>query len=208
MTNNAWLAEAAAYLADDQVALVLATGSTGTAAWRDGWSDLDLLAVRDTAPAAWLRSVPETLRAPQGIKVAVSVFTTSDIDALRVPPRVVVSLRRAAQGTGVLYQRPGYLLPVPAQADADRTSRRELGLILMTTRRLLADADTNVRALHKHLVLLAKIILRADGLDADEAEDVLAAFSGLYPAARRAAHLPVDPHPRVSLYRRGYDGHP
>lgn len=26
--------------------------------------------------------------------------------------------------------------------------------------------------------------------------------------ARRTAHLPVDPHPRVSLYRRGYDGHP
>jgi hypothetical protein len=183
VTNSAWLAEAAAHLLDDQVALVLATGSTGTAAWRDGWSDLDLLAVRDTAPAAWLRSAAGTLPAPERIKVAVSVFTTGDIDALRVPPRVVQSLRRAARGIGVLYQRPGYLLPVPAQADADRTSRGELGLVLMTTRRLLADADTNVRALYKHLVLLAKIVLRADGHDFDDAEDALTAFSTLHPAA-------------------------
>src|SRR5215831_11774266 len=102
-------------------------------------SDLDLLAVRDTASAAWLRSVPGTLPAPEGINVAVSVFTTGDIDALRVPPRVIQSLGRAAGGTGVLYQRPGYLLPVPAHADADRTSRGELGLVLMTTRRLLAE---------------------------------------------------------------------
>jgi hypothetical protein len=181
-TNSAWLAEAAAHLADDQVALVVATGSTGTAAWRDGWSDLDLLAVRDTAPAVWLRSVPGTLRAPKRVKVAVSVFTTGDIEALCVPPRVVQALRRAAQGTGVLYQRPGYLLPVPAQADADRTSRSELGLVLMTTRRLLTDADTNVRALYKHLVLLAKIVLRADGHDFDDSEDALAAFCGLHPA--------------------------
>jgi hypothetical protein len=183
VTNSAWLAEAAAHLVDDQVAIVLATGSTGTAAWRDGWSDFDLLAIRDTAPAAWLRSVPGMLDALGKVKVAVSVFTTSDIEALCVPPRVVVSLRRAVQGTGVLYQRPGYLLPVPGQADTDRSSRGELGLVLMTTRRLLADADTNVRALYKHLVLLAKIVLRADGHDVDDAEDVLAAFTGLHPAA-------------------------
>ena len=183
VTNSAWLTEAGTHLVDDQVALVLATGSTGTALWRDGWSDLDLLAVRDTASAAWLRSVPGTLPAPEGINVAVSVFTTGDIDALRVPPRVIQSLGRAAGGTGVLYQRPGYLLPVPAHADADRTSRGELGLVLMTTRRLLADADTNVRALYKHLDLLAKIVLRADDHDFDDAENALAAFNGLHPAA-------------------------
>jgi hypothetical protein len=186
VTNGAWLAEATAHLLDDQVALVLATGSTGTAAWRGGWSDLDLLAVRDTAPAVWLRSVAGTLRGPERVKVAVSVFTTGDIDALRVPPRVVQSLRRAARGTGVLYQRPGYLMPAPAQADADRASRGELGLVLMTTRRLLADQDTNVRALYKHLALLAKIVLRADGRDFDDAEDALAAFGVLHPAAGSA----------------------
>lgn len=183
MTNSAWLREAAGHLIDDEVALVLATGSTGTAAWRDGWSDLDLMAVRDTAPASWLRSAVGTLSAHERTKIAVSVFTTGDIDALRVPPRVARSLQRAAQGIGLLYQRPGYLFPVPTQADTDRTSRGELGLVLMTTRRLLADADTDVRGLYKHLALLVKILLRADGRDFDDAEDALAAFSVFHPAA-------------------------
>jgi hypothetical protein len=83
----------------------------------------------------------------------------------------------------VLYQRPGYLPPAPSQADADRTSRGELGLVLMTTRRLLADPSASVRALYKHLVLLAKILLRADGTDIDGAEEALAAFASLHPAA-------------------------
>jgi hypothetical protein len=210
VTNGAWLAEATAHLIDDQVALVLATGSTGTSAWRDGWSDLDLLAVRDTAPTAWLRTATATLTFPERVKVAVSVFTTGDISAMRVPPRVVQSLRRAALGIGVLYQRPGYLLPVPDQADADRTSRGELGLVLMTTRRLLADSDTNVRALYKHLVLLAKIVLRADGHDFNDAEDVLAAFSRLHPAAGCAPPRldiligqPFDPVVRDQLVEAG-----
>jgi len=184
-THSAWLGQATDHLLDDQIALVLATGSTGTAGWRDGWSDLDLLVVRDTLPADWLRGTIGTLPAPDGVKVAVSPFTTADIDALRVPPRVVQSLRRAAQGIGVLCQRPGYLIPVPVSTHTDRTSRGELGLVLMTTRRLLADADANVRAMHKHFVLLAKILLRADGYDFDDTEDVLAALRDLHPAAGR-----------------------
>ena len=53
----------------------------------------------------------------------------------------------------------------------------------MTTRRLLADTDTNMRALYKHLALIARILLRADGTDFDYAEDALAAFCSLHPAA-------------------------
>lgn len=196
VSNRAWLEKAAAHLADEQVAAVLATGSTGTAAWRDNWSDLDLLVVRDTAPASWLRGTAGTLSSPGGVKVAVSVFTTGDIEMLRVPPRVVQSLRRAAGGAGVLYQRAGYLLPSPSQADADRASRGELGLVLMTTRRLLADPGTSVRALYKHLVLLAKILLRADGTDIDGAQEALAAFASLHPAAGGA------PPPLDSLIRQ------
>ncbi|MFD0202636.1 MULTISPECIES: hypothetical protein [Saccharothrix] len=183
VTQSAWLGQATDHLRDDQVALVLATGSTGTATWRDGWSDLDVLVVRDTAPATWLRNVAGTLAAPDGIKVGLSVFTTADIDALRMPPRVVQSLRRAAQGVGVLYRRAGYLLPVPVTAHGDRTSRGELGLVLMTTRRLIAADRPDVRAVHKHLVLLAKILLRADGHDFHDTDDVLTAFHELHPAA-------------------------
>jgi adenylylsulfate kinase-like enzyme len=182
-THGPWLRQAAARLTDEETALVLATGSTGTARWRAGWSDLDLLVVRDSAPLAWLRRAPGTLTGPDGIKTAVSVFTTADITALRVPPRVVQSLRHAASGTGTLYQRPGYLLPAPAHAHSDRASRGELGLVLMTTRRLLAAGPTDIRAVHKHLVLIAKIMLRADSRDLDDPDDVLAAFSARHPQA-------------------------
>ncbi|MGH3694153.1 MAG: hypothetical protein ACRDRX_09265 [Pseudonocardiaceae bacterium] len=183
VTQSEWLGQATDHVLDDQVALVLATGSTGTASWLDGCSDLDLLVVRDTAPAAWLRGVASTLPAPEDIKIGLSMFTTADIDALRVPPRVVQSLRRATQGVGVLYRRADYLLPVPVSAHGDRTSRGELGLVLMTTRRLLATEQPDVRAVHKHLVLLTKILLRADGHDFHDAADVLTAFRELHPAA-------------------------
>ncbi|MGH3864113.1 MAG: hypothetical protein ACRDSQ_31840 [Actinokineospora sp.] len=183
VTQSGWLGQATDHVLDEQTALVLATGSTGTASWRDGWSDLDLLVVRDTAPMVWLRGTVGTLSAPDGIKIGISVFTTADIDALRVPPRVVQSLRRAAEGVGVLYQRAGYLLPAPVGAHGDRTSRGELGLVLMTTRRLLVASPSDSRAVHKHLVLLAKILLRADGHDIHDADDVLAAFRELHPAA-------------------------
>lgn len=182
-TQRAWLGQATDHVLDNEVALVLATGSTGTANWRSGWSDLDLLVVRDTAPASWLREVVNTLPSPDGVKTAVSVFTTADLDALRVPPRVVQSLRRAGRGIGILYRRDGYRLPIPSTAHGDRTSRSELGLVLMTTRRLLADDSPDVRALHKHLVLLAKLLLRADGHDLSDAEQVLAAFNDIHPEA-------------------------
>jgi len=183
LTHTAWLGLAANHFVDGHVALVLATGSTGTAGWRNGWSDLDLLVVRDCLPLDWLRRAVRALPPPGGPKVAVSAFSTADLDALRVPPRVVQALRRASHGIGVLYQRPDYLIPAPLMQHADHTSRGELGLILMTTRRLLADTDTDVRALHKHLVLLAKILLRADGCDVNDAEDVIAAFRDRHPAA-------------------------
>lgn len=182
-----WLDEATDHMVDEKVALVLATGSTGTSRWRQGWSDLDLLVVRDTAPQTWLRSMVGSLPVPQGVKVGISVFTTGDIDALRVPPRALRSLRHAAEGTGVLYQRPGYVMPVPTKRLVDYMSRGELGLVLMTTRRLVAQSDDgqiDVRAVHKHLVLLAKILLRADGHDQlDDPEEVLAAFCERHPAA-------------------------
>jgi hypothetical protein len=172
-----WLEQATAQLVDDDVALVLSTGSTGTERWREGWSDLDLLVVRDTLPVRWLRTRVGSLAGPRDAKIGVSSFTTADIEALRVPPRVVQSLRQAAEGTGVLYRRAGYRIRIPTHADSDRASRGELGLVLMTTRRLLHAAQVDARALHKHAVLLCKILLRADGVDLSEPDAVFAAFA-------------------------------
>lgn len=178
-----WLRSARDHLVDDQAALLLATGTTGTRDWRPGWSDHDLLVVRDTLPVAWLRGVAGALPADDGVKLGLSAFTTADIEALRVPPRVLQSLRRAAHGEGVLYRRPSFAIPVPSVECGDRRSRHDLGLVLMTTRRLLAAEHLDVRALYKHLILLKKVILRSDGRHVTAAEDVVASFHVVHPAA-------------------------
>lgn len=195
VTCRTWLEEMRRHLVDDDTALLLATGSTGTAGWRPGWSDLDLLLVRDDFPLTWLRTVPTALPdvGGVGVKVGLTMLSTADIDGARVPPRILHALRTAADGTGILYRRAGYLPPYPSAAADDRASRGELGLVLMTTRRLLAAVRPDIRALHKHLVLIAKILLRAGGTDLDDADVVLTAFAALHPTVpAEAGRLTVD----------------
>lgn len=181
VTSAAWLARVREHLVDERTALLLATGTTGGPGWRAGWSDADLLLVADEFPLPWLRSVPGALLDSSGVKVGLTMLTTAEVDGGRVPPRVVHALRAAAEGTGVLYRRPGYRPPCPSVAADDRAARGELGLVLMTTRRLLTAARPDLRALHKHFVLIAKILLRASGTDLDDADAVLTAFLAQHP---------------------------
>jgi hypothetical protein len=194
-TCRTWVENIRRHLVDDDTALLLATGSTATAGWRPEWSDLDLLLVRDDFPLQWLRTVPGTLPDCGEVKVGLTMLSTADLEGARVPPRIVHALRTAADGTGILHRRAGYLPPFPSAAADDRASRGELGLVLMTTRRLLAAARPDIRALHKHLVLIAKILLRADGTDLDDADAVLASFAELYPAASGGPGCPPDTGP-------------
>ncbi|MEC3980839.1 hypothetical protein [Amycolatopsis sp. H20-H5] len=182
VTSVALLERLREHLVDDRTALLVATGTTGGPGWRAGWSDLDLLLVGDAFPLPWLRTVPDALPDSGGVKVGLTMLTVAEVEGGRVPPRVVHALRAAAAGSGVLYRRPGYRPPCPSAAADDRASRGELGLVLITTRRLLAARSPNLRALHKHLVLLAKIWLRASGTDLDDTDAVLAAFLAQHPA--------------------------
>lgn len=185
-----WLDAAVAHLMDEEVMLVMATGSTGLSHWRSDWSDVDLLVVRRTVPLSWLQDRVGSLPILDGMKTGVSVFSRNDIEGLRVPPRVVHSLRRAAVA-GVLYRHEGYRMPVPLLADDDRASRGELGLVLMTLRRLLVEPTIDVRAIYKHVVLVVKILLRADGLEFEAGEEVLTAFRACH-AARTFYMPPLD----------------
>lgn len=194
---QAWLRAATAQLVDERVALVLATGSTGTDRWRPGWSDLDLLVIGDHVSASWLRDRAGAVQPPAGIKLGLSVFTTGDVAALRVPTRVMVALRRAVDGAGVLYRRADYGMPVPSMLDVQRTDRAELGLVLMTTRRLLTarEKDLDLRQVYKHLALMAKIVLRGDGHEVDGHEQALSLFAQLHPVA---APGPPEPDELIS----------
>ncbi len=66
-------------------------------------------------------------------------------------------------------------------------------MVVMTLRRLLAGQSLNVRAVHKHVLLVMKILVRASGVEADGHEDVVAAFADLFPG-----HVPL-PHPERVL---------
>jgi hypothetical protein len=195
VTSRPWLEKVRRHLVDEDTALLLATGTTGAGEWRAGWSDLDLLLVRDDFPLEWLRTVPGTLPDSGGVKVGLTMLSTAELDGARVPPRVVHALCAAADGTGILHRRTEYLPPYPSGAADDRAARGELGLVLMTSRRLLAAALPDIRALHKHLVLIAKILLRAGGTDLDDADDVLTVFAQHHPAITGNSWMPAGPRP-------------
>lgn len=188
-----WLAQAVARLADAEVAAVLATGSTDSPAWVAGWSDVDLLVIRDRLPSAWLTHAMRGLPPLAGTKVGVSFFTSAEIEAMRVPPRVVHALRRLQQGAPeLLFCRPGYTLPSPDLQADDRASRGELGLVVMMLRRLVAAETPDLRAVHKHVVLTMKILLRACTTEAETHSEVCAEFAKAFPRASVALPGPEE----------------
>ncbi|WP_194821582.1 hypothetical protein [Micromonospora sp. S-DT3-3-22] len=178
------IAEWVARLTDSETALVAATGSLAHQGWLPGWSDIDLLVVRDTLPLRWLqtRGVPQS--GPAGEKIALSSFTTREMLAGLVPPRVLHAVRQIARdGCGLLYRRSDLVLNAFDAPTDDRASRSELPLVVMVLRRLAANPEPDVRAVYKHVVLIMKIILRADGVDLDASEEVRLAFTTGHPDA-------------------------
>ena len=179
-----WLTRAVCHLVDPDVAAVLATGSTGRAAWHPGWSDLDLLVVRDELPASWLRETAATLTAPDGVKVGLTLFTAAEVTSGHIPPRLVHAFRLAARnGEGVLHLRGDFAFPAASPDGDDRAARAELPLIASTLRRLVAKPRFDVRGVYKHVVLMMKIILRAESIAAETSDEVVAAFARTFPAA-------------------------
>ncbi|MBM0275740.1 hypothetical protein [Micromonospora tarensis] len=178
------LADCVARLTDSETALVAATGSLAHQGWQSGWSDIDLLVVRDTLPLHWLqtRRVPQS--GPAGEKIALSSFTTREMLTGSVPPRVLHAVRQIAHdGCGVLYRRSDLVLNAFDAPTDDRASRGELPLVAMVLRRLAANPEPDVRAVYKHIVLIMKVILRADGVDLDGSEEVRLAFTTSHPDA-------------------------
>ncbi|WP_434742453.1 hypothetical protein [Micromonospora sp. SH-82] len=172
------LADCAAALVDSGTALVAVTGSLGYDGWQPGWSDIDLLVVRDTLPLNWLRDRRLPDAGPAGEKIAVSAFTTHEVCSGLLPPRLLYALRQIArEGRGLLYRRNGLVLHVADRDVDERAARADLPLVVMVLRRLAARPALDVRAVYKHVVLIMKIILRADGIDLDASDDVRHAFA-------------------------------
>jgi hypothetical protein len=151
---------------------------------------VDVVVVREDLPPSWLRQRLGRLEPPPGVKVAVSAFTTREFTEARVPPRLLHALRElGTTGAGVLHRREGFAVPMISAGADDRASRAELPLVVMVLRRLVAAPRINVRAVYKHVVLIMKIVLRADGIAADASDDVIGAFRAGHPSA--GVHLPT-----------------
>ncbi|MCO6003773.1 hypothetical protein NE236_02165 [Actinoallomurus purpureus] len=182
---QSWVRQATANLTDSEVAAVIATGSTMREHWKPGWSDIDLLVIRDTLPVTWIRRHITRMPGPADVKLGISLFTSREVVTGQIPPRVIHALRLAIRdGRGILHLRRGFSLPDHGAAMDDRASREELPLVVMTLRRLVAATRLDVRSMYKHVVLVMKILLRADEINADDSDDVIHQFSVAHPRAR------------------------
>ncbi|GAB3866028.1 hypothetical protein ACFPIJ_13450 [Dactylosporangium cerinum] len=181
---SVWLASGTVSLVDEDTAAVVATGSANTGGWLSGWSDIDLLVIRDRYPLDRLQHAPALPPAPSEAKVAVTYVTTAEVNAGLVVPRIVHSVRQALrEPERILFCRDGFEFPAFTLADDDVASRGELALVVMTLRRLLAAPSLDVRAVHKHVLLIMKILLRASDVEVDGHDGIVLAFAGLFPEA-------------------------
>lgn len=182
---RSWILQTVQPLIDPEVAAILVTGSATHDHWKPGWSDVDLLIVRDSLPAGWIRRhIAHVPGVPADTKLAISLFTSREVMNCWIPPRVIHALRLAvADGRGILHLRRDFRLPDHGPAVDDKASREELPLVVMTLRRLIAATRSDARALYKHVILVMKILLRADGINADNSDDVISQFLAAHPRA-------------------------
>jgi hypothetical protein len=177
--------------------LLAVTGSGGRGKYQEGWSDLDVLAVAETASLPAIRAALGDLAGSlRGVKLGFTVVSAAECQAGALTPRLLHTL--ALIGTGrqpALWCDPGLRLPSP-DTDADALASLADGTAAaVEIRRQLIKAAPDLRALLKVTALAAKVALRAQGAEHPADEDALlalidscpGAFPGLGPAAVTAA---------------------
>lgn len=185
------LAEVRGRLLDAHTSLLAVTGSLATGTWITGWSDVDVLLVRDECPADWLRHRLAGLRATP--EAHVSVFTEAEVHDRAIPPRIVNALRDlSADGRGLLFARPGLRLPIFTLAEGAAASRTELPMTLLLLRRQVATGAPDIRSLYKLLLLAMRIVLRDHGVECDTGDEVIAAFDATFSGVLPAVPLLAD----------------
>lgn len=172
------------------VRLIALTGSPGEGTWIPGWSDLDLLVIADHSAAG---PVAESLRQYQqslgdAATVGLTLATPDELMARRLTPRVAFALHQLQADRTVLHAHPLLELPRITSDDLDGAAVRELPQVILTMRRLRAEAGPHLlRQLYKHLVLAVRLLLREHGIWQTGPDRILSA----------ACHLPGLPPLRV-----------
>ncbi|WP_308129698.1 DUF4254 domain-containing protein [Kitasatospora aureofaciens] len=182
------VADATAALADalraagPAVQLAALTGSPVQSTWIPGWSDVDLLVVadHDAAPIVHRALADYRRRLGDAASVGLTLVTADELLAHRLVPRLAFALYNIQSGQPVLHRAAGLHLPAITLDDLARAAVRELPQVIITLRRLRAEATPgSVRQLYKHIVLAARLILREHGQWTSGPDEILAAASHL-----------------------------
>ncbi|MGW3493401.1 DUF4254 domain-containing protein [Streptomyces sp. NPDC001020] len=162
------------------VRLAALTGSPGEGTWIADWSDLDLLVIAEHAVAGRIHEALEQYRTALNgaASLGPTLITPGELTARRLTPRLAFALHQLQQGQPVLHAAPDIELPTITREELALAAVRELPQVILTMRRLRADAGpTTLRQLYKHLVLACRLLLREHNHWESGPDRILAAAS-------------------------------
>lgn len=145
------------------VRLVALTGSPGEGPWIPGWSDLDLLVIAEHEAIGRVHEALAQYRTALDCVASLgpTLVTPGELTARRLTPRLAFALHRLQEGRPVLHAGRGVELPMITRDELALAAVRELPQVVLTMRRLRADAaPATLRQLYKHLVLACRLLLR------------------------------------------------
>ncbi|WP_326740350.1 DUF4254 domain-containing protein [Streptomyces sp. NBC_01022] len=145
------------------VRLAALTGSPGEGTWIAGWSDLDLLVVADHEVTDRVHEAVSQYRSALNgaASLGPTLVTPGELTARRLTPRLAFALYQLQQGQPALHAAPDTELPTITRDELALAAVRELPQVILTMRRLRAEAGPHsLRQLYKHLVLACRLLLR------------------------------------------------
>ncbi|MFI6006921.1 nucleotidyltransferase domain-containing protein [Streptomyces sp. NPDC051366] len=147
--------------------LLAVTGSGARGKYQHGWSDLDVLVIAEPGRTLALRQVLEEVHNELGeVKLGLTVLSQAECRAGAVTSRLLHVLTLLGAGSLLpLWARPGLTIPAPPLAD-DIAASLEAGVLsAVEIRRQLLKGAEDLRALFKVTALLAKVLLRFEGVE-------------------------------------------
>ncbi|WP_257136597.1 nucleotidyltransferase domain-containing protein [Streptomyces sp. f150] len=156
---------------EPMIDLLAVTGSGARGKYQHGWSDLDILVIAEADRTLELAQALHEVQSDLGkVKLGLTALSQAECRAGAVTSRLLHVLTLLGNGTLLpLWARSGLTLCAPPLAD-DVAASLEAGVqSAVEIRRQLLKGAPDLRALFKVTALLAKVLLRFEGIE--EASD-------------------------------------
>lgn len=173
--------------AEPLIDLLAVTGSGARGKYQHGWSDLDVFVIADPDRTVELQHLLAQVQDELGqVKLGLTVLSRGECFAGAVTSRLLhVLTLLGSKALQPQWVRPGLVIPAPRLADDVAASVKAGVQAAVEIRRQLLKGTPDLRALYKITALLAKVLLRFEGVERagdDEALADLAALVGAEPA--------------------------